>query len=210
MSPRSMMRRASSRWPVKNWRAAAVVGQRGDRAHDRELAAAVGAVVGLEPPDGDDDLGRHAEALLDAIERGPVRAHQGLAPADQRAAHAAGVELLEGELEGALRAVEPDQRSGHRSRRRARTRWRSPRCPRAAACALKRASQPLNPAASLPQSAANAADGTAARIRAIARNGKRLRQARKGCGIVLQLSLAYRGEPRQVAADESTGTVYGR
>src|SRR5581483_5419978 len=84
-------------------RAAAVVGQRGQRAHDRELAAAVAAVVGLEAPDCDQDRTRHAELLLDAGERGLVRAHEALPAADQRRADAAGVELLEAQLERALR-----------------------------------------------------------------------------------------------------------
>src|SRR5262249_54128242 len=85
--------------------AAAVEGERGERANDGKFAAAVRAVVCLEPPDRDQNRPRHTEALLDAIEGRLVRAHEALAPADQRRVYAACIELLKAQFEGALGAV---------------------------------------------------------------------------------------------------------
>src|SRR5205807_328689 len=68
----------------------------------------VDAVVGLEPPDRGDDRARHAEALLDALERAGELLE--LARADAHAVgrdHARG-ELLEGLAEHALAPVARD------------------------------------------------------------------------------------------------------
>ena len=74
------------------------------------LPLEVGAVICLEAPDSDQDGRRHTETLLDAVERGLVLSHEGLAAPHEARPDAAGVELFEGELEGLLRAVEPHDR----------------------------------------------------------------------------------------------------
>jgi len=81
-----------------------VVGERHQRAQHRQIAV-VGAEVGLQSPEGDDDRRRHAELLLDAREQRGVAfdpARTGLQPMAVR--HAAG-ELQEALLENFLSAV---------------------------------------------------------------------------------------------------------
>src|SRR5262249_25664443 len=89
-------------------RAPAVVRQGRERAQDRGYAARIGTVVGLQSPDRDQNLRRDAEALLDARQGGVVRAHQALPAPHQPGADAPRIKLLKRQLEGPLRAVEPD------------------------------------------------------------------------------------------------------
>src|SRR4029077_2743930 len=89
-------------------RPAAVVGQRGQRADGGEIPVA-GAVVGLQPPDGDDDRARHAELLLDLAEDRPVLGQHLCAAGEPRRYHAAG-ELLKTLPEHALGVVAGDDR----------------------------------------------------------------------------------------------------
>src|SRR3984885_601564 len=89
-------------------RPAAIEGQRNERADGGEVAI-VGAVVGLQPPDGDNDRARHAELLLDLAEgRAVLGQHLGAAGEPWRY-HAAG-ELLEALPEHALSVVAGDDR----------------------------------------------------------------------------------------------------
>src|ERR1700722_16884141 len=89
-------------------RPAAIVGQRNERADGGKVAVAC-AVVGLQPPDGDDNRARHAVLLLDLAEgRAILGKHLGAAGEPWRY-HAAG-ELLKTLSEYALGVVVGDDR----------------------------------------------------------------------------------------------------
>src|SRR5579862_2757030 len=89
-------------------RPAAIVGQRNKRTDGGKIAV-VGAVVGLQPPDGDNDRARHAELLLDPAEGRAVLGQQFCAAREPRRYHAAG-ELLKALPEHALGVVAGNDR----------------------------------------------------------------------------------------------------
>ena len=99
-------------------RAAAIVGQRRQRAKGRE-SARVGAEVGFEAPDGDNDRARHSVLLLDAAEDRAVLLKKPC-PAPQPGRHHAAGKLLEALVKDSLRVIARDDRMiiGHRAQRR--------------------------------------------------------------------------------------------
>src|SRR5208282_1878142 len=98
-------------------RAAAIVGQRRQRANGRE-SARVGAEVGFEAPDGDDDRAGHSVLLLDAAEDRAVLLEKPRAARQPRRHHAAG-KLLKALAKDSLRVVARDDAGvvGHAAQR---------------------------------------------------------------------------------------------
>src|SRR5690606_18775563 len=80
-------------------RAAAIVGERRERADDGIAVRDVGSEVRFEAPDGYDDLARHAEIALDAAEQRAMSRKARAGTFDKRGADTARIELLERELE---------------------------------------------------------------------------------------------------------------
>ena len=119
---------------AEHLRAAAVVGQRRQRAQHRQLAHA-GAEVALERPEGGDHRARHAVLLLDLGEQVAVLLELGGAALDavlrDQLAGRTPMKLCAKKLCLRSREMMPGSRSCRRGRRRswrARCRWRPPPC----------------------------------------------------------------------------------
>ena len=87
--------------------AAAVIGERGDRAEDF-VVAEIGAEVALQAPEGGEHRRRHAVFLFDRSERGGMLLDLGEAVGNAAAAHHAVGKLQEGLLEHGLAVIAAD------------------------------------------------------------------------------------------------------
>ena len=105
---------------LEQFGAAAIMRHGGEHAEHRQLAHVALAEIGLQPPDRDQDLPRHAELRLDARQQRGVTLQHRPAAVDAAGADAGRDILLERLVEGAaLAAVEIQHRHILRARRRA-------------------------------------------------------------------------------------------
>ena len=90
---------------LEQFGAAAIMRQGREHAEHRKLTHVALAEIGLEPPDRDQDLTRHAKALLDARQQRGVTLQHGAAAIDAAGPDAGRNILLEGLPEGAVLAA---------------------------------------------------------------------------------------------------------